>query len=765
METYYNANDIDSHIKEIDLFIKNLFEGTKTLRDLSFDAPNILDNLEIKPINKEELFSSFFKLIKKELAKRGGDKLKNIPITLGNIKFYYIKLVEVINSLGNESMEDKIIQIFGNLFFEAINKSPKINSDQKILEASNLENFLLHKTLSVLNSKNSNSSDKINAIIKLNHLIFFSDDTLQVQRLMFFLIINEFINQIYGKFSNYNEYALNLYYFYYKYSNDDNIIEFREKMLKEIDSENYSDFKIEMKFLNDHYIEELINKLEILKNNNELFQLNINQNLLNNERLLKLFNLKKINEEKLKKFFRYNLIERNYRKYASNIEKNFEISVDDLEYTKDKLNVFSIFFLIACGLANKIDKECLQIFNEDNKVITLFKKYGEILLDNLNENIKCVENQSNDFPNKSENLGFGKIFNSFHVLFTDLNDDKYKVEDLIFDLTKDINGNNGHPKKIAKIKIITKSEKNTNFTRISGKSNNLNDCQHYHEKINSNNIEKSCKTYILNKITDLIEDNIYNIEFIELYKILFSVNYFIPHVDKDYSLKFLPLAKQFNFSDIEEYGYQEFDLMFKVNSENNIYLNQIKNENVELPFVKSNEIEINSINKSGQNNFQIKFDNGKEFSIKKNALVIIENKIQFPNKSELLNQYITVMLKKLNFILKLIKNTSNNVGKYDNIQLLLIYDELIHDSEKINQFLNKEDIKKILTDIPFNENAHFTIEIIYMSQIINYFNISKMNDKMKDMKKEMKNMDERIKKLERLINSHGLPLPEDTNKP
>ena len=220
METYYNANDIDSHIKEIDLFIKNLFEGTKTLRDLSFDAPNILDNLEIKPINKEELFSSFFKLIKKELAKRGGDKLKNIPITLGNIKFYYIKLVEVINSLGNESMEDKIIQIFGNLFFEAINKSPKINSDQKILEASNLENFLLHKTLSVLNSKNSNNSDKINAIIKLNHLIFFSDDTLQVQRLMFFLIINEFINQIYGKFSNYNEYALNLYYFYYKYSNE-----------------------------------------------------------------------------------------------------------------------------------------------------------------------------------------------------------------------------------------------------------------------------------------------------------------------------------------------------------------------------------------------------------------------------------------------------------------------------------------------------------------------------------------------------------------
>ena len=121
----------------------------------------------------------------------------------------------------------------------------------------------------------------------------------------------------------------------------------------------------------------------------------------------------------------------------------------------------------------------------------------------------------------------------------------------------------------------------------------MNDCQQYHEKMNSNNRKNRYKTYILSKITDLIEDNIYNIEFIELYKILFSVNYFIPYVAKDYSLKFLPLSNQFNFANTEEYGYQEFDLMFKVNSGENIYLNQIKNGNVELPFIKSNEIEIN----------------------------------------------------------------------------------------------------------------------------------------------------------------------------
>ena len=109
--------------------------------------------------------------------------------------------------------------------------------------------------------------------------------------------------------------------------------------------------------------------------------------------MLKLFNLNEINIERIKQFFSYSLITQNYRKYTSIKEKNIEISVDDLEYKTDKFNVFNIFFLITCGLVNKIDKECLQIFNEDNKAKTLFKKYAKIVLNNLNENIKCIENK------------------------------------------------------------------------------------------------------------------------------------------------------------------------------------------------------------------------------------------------------------------------------------------------------------------------------------------------------------------------------------
>ena len=279
MEAY---DDINSAIEKIDLYLKGLFEGKKNIRDLFLKELNILDKLRTKPIIKEELFSSFFKLIKKELVKRGGNRLKTASITLLNSKYYYKKLVDTIKKSSNESIEDKAIEIIGNLFFDIIEKNPIINKDQKILEAPKLENYLFHEILSVLNSKISNINDKIKDIIKLNHLIFYSDDSFQVQRLSFFIIINEFINQKYNKFSNYDEYFANLYYLYYRYSNKDNLKEFREEILSKIDSENYSNISIDKDSLNEKYIENLLTDLESLTNNNKVFRLNINQNLLNN---------------------------------------------------------------------------------------------------------------------------------------------------------------------------------------------------------------------------------------------------------------------------------------------------------------------------------------------------------------------------------------------------------------------------------------------------------------------------------------------------
>ena len=75
------------------------------------------------------------------------------------------------------------------------------------------------------------------------------------------------------------------------------------------------------------------------------------------------------------------------------------------------------------------------------------------------------------------------------------------------------------------------------------------------------------------------------------------------------------------------------------------------------------------------------------FSIKKNALVIIENKLTFPSLKDKIVEFIKIILKKLNFIIKQIKNTTKDFYSYDNIQLLLIYDNVI---------VNRDEFKKII---------------------------------------------------------------------
>ena len=120
MEAYDDT--INSGIEKIDLYLKGLFEGKKNIRDLFLKELNILDKLRTKPIINEELFSSFFKLIKKKLVKRCGDKLKTVSITLLNSKYYYKKLVDTIKKSSNESIEDKAIEIIGNLFLILLRK-------------------------------------------------------------------------------------------------------------------------------------------------------------------------------------------------------------------------------------------------------------------------------------------------------------------------------------------------------------------------------------------------------------------------------------------------------------------------------------------------------------------------------------------------------------------------------------------------------------------------------------------------------------------
>ena len=207
---------------------------------------------------------------------------------------------------------------------------------------------------------------------------------------------------------------------------------------------------------------------------------------------------------------------------------------------------------------------------------------------------------------------------------------------------------------------------------------------------------------------------------IEIYKILFGMNFFIPYIDENYNLKFIPAKKPLNNinSEFPEYGYQEFDCLFKVIGNEDILMNQ--NDNKYLPFVSCLQININSQKYFNQFEYNVKMEDNQPFSIKKNALVIVENKLKFPTQKDKIIEFIKLMVKKLNFIIKLVKNTTNDFYYYDNIQLLLIYDDVIINRDELKKIISVEQIKSILTSIPFNEQAKFSVEIIYISQYSEY---------------------------------------------
>ena len=173
-----------------------------------------------------------------------------------------------------------------------------------------------------------------------------------------------------------------------------------------------------------------------------------------------------------------------------------------------------------------------------------------------------------------------------------------------------------------------------------------------------------------------------------------------------------------------------------------------QNNNNYLPFVSCLQINVNCQEFFNQFEYDIKMKDNQPFSIKNNALVIVENKLKFPSQKNKIVEFIKTMVKKLNFIIKLIKNTTNDFHSYDNIQLLLIYDDVIVNRDEFKKLISVEQINSILTSIPFNERTKFSVEIIYISQTVNIYNISKAFDEMNKMKAE-------INKIEKILSEHG----------
>ena len=748
-------NDENILKNNIDSLFMDLYEKKIGLEEVleEMNASKSLSFLNVSKIDMNDFLKCFPKFIKNNM----NNPKKSIKTNITDIKYYYRQMIIFIDNTNKKLSYKQLIEIIGNLAFGSKGiESELTNKKEKNEEI--IQNYLLNKVQLFIKEKSHNNSEAILEFIKSNHIIFLTDNAFDKIRIQFFLIINTFLSEKYEKFSNYEDFIVNLYYLYYKYTQKEYFDEFKEAIFSKIDSANFSKFSMDENFINSQYISSLIKELNILISNKKKYELHINEHLLNNPNLLKLFNLKKVDIVDIKRFFKYSTIQDNFQKFLNNMEQEFDLSVDDLNYDENMLHVFNIFYIISCGLLSKMDKDCLQIFNGDNNVISLLKKYGETLINNVNNIIKYSELKSSDknivIPENEEKIGFGNIFKTYSVIYSDLNNNEYITQKLKFDL-KDISvEKNVEKRPVYKIKVKIKgSDRNTNFTKVSGNSKKTkSEGEDYYEKLNGDTLEEGCKKYIISRIDDTINENCEEIKIIEICKIMFALNFFIPYIDEKGSLEFYPITKDLkNKSDNKkDYGYQEFDYLFQVFTKEKISMNQNSCEE-RLPFIKSIQIKFNC---KDIKNPIISLEEKNDFYIKENALVLVENKNKFPKAKDKLNEYILVMLKKLDFVLKLLKKTSKDYYSIKNIQLLLIYDDIVFGSEEIKKLIDLEDIQNILEGISFSEERIFNIEIAYISQVVHYFNsfndsreIKQLKNEIKKMKEELSNLKESIKEL------------------
>ena len=115
--------------------------------------------------------------------------------------------------------------------------------------------------------------------------------------------------------------------------------------------------------------------------------------------------------------------------------------------------------------------------------------------------------------------------------------------------------------------------------------------------------------------------------------------------------------------------------LFKVCSDHDIPINEKTGDKALLPFIKCNQIKIECENIF---DYKISFENKKLFCLNKNSLVIVENKIKFPSKKEDLMKYTFLLLKKLNIVIKLIKNTTKNIKNMLNLTNIYYFERYFY---------------------------------------------------------------------------------------
>ena len=352
------------------------------------------------------------------------------------------------------------------------------------------------------------------------------------------------------------------------------------------------------------------------------------------------------------KFFIPDVIKKNYH-YATNDKIEItedKIVIDDLNYNKDKIHLFSPQFLLVNGLKSHIEENDFKIFNKDNYSVDLFAKFLRNIIGELNKNID-QNNYQNDFiikhliefhkKNLSLNISAKLDYNDKNDLnnYNNQNNDKNPFIKIKIYQKKNYNDYNQIKNKDntsnKNKELSNESKKNLNENNDLLKDKNFSSTNSFSEKI------KEESDYFENTLNMKFVENIGKEKIIPLPNIVFRLNLKIPvYNENKNSIEFksvhLDYCGEENPKTNYYAGYKEIDSVFKNCAKENIDVGGLKYFHVNFKFIKAkNEISFE----------QQEFEN-ENFYIYSNSIFFCEIKKSFPSITRERKEVINIKIKK-----------------------------------------------------------------------------------------------------------------------
>ena len=507
--------------------------------------------------------------------------------------------------------------------------------------------------------------------------------------------------------------------------------------------------------------------------------------------------LKKNNSDLLK-FFNPESIINNYNYLINdNIEiTENKIVIDDLNYDKNKIHLFSPEFLIINGLKSKYEDNDFKIFNKDFYSVDLFSKFLLKLIDEIN---KCIE--QNDYKN---DFIIKHLFNLYKKKLGHYIISKFDYNDKI-DINESINKNNSINPFI-KIKIYqnknyydnnsminndlkSKDNSSKDNKSLSNKNSYLNKSENKSKVSSANSFTETIykiSQYFENLINNKLIENVEKDKLVILTNILFMLNLKIPEYNKktnsiDYKSVHLDYFSKNeddkNNKTIKYYsGFKEIDSVFQNNSKKFIEVGDLKYFHVNLKFVKNYYEYSFNLNELKEEKFFIYSDSIFFCEIKNsfpntsrgnkdylNRIVIKPKKLKNPIVEEQLEGLIPYceelekLIRKFFFFFDIYK-TNKDKKIPSNIQIVLLYD-LFNVDEIDPNFTDIKEVTKNTLDYYFKRFEN-RLNIIFQLIFFDYNKLNEDRDKkiveqqneimekesiIKNQKDEIKNQKDEIK--------------------